>query len=120
MADTKPGAIIWTDLTIPNADFIRDFYEAVVGWKASPLNGDYEMCDPETGQPVAGVCHAMGVNAELPPQWLIYVAVADLEQSLKQCTQRGGKIITRHSAKYCVIEDPAGAVMMLCQAQRTV
>ncbi|MGB6336961.1 MAG: VOC family protein, partial [Thermoanaerobaculia bacterium] len=38
--DSKPeiGKIGWTDLTVENADDVRDFYTAVVGWKPSPVD----------------------------------------------------------------------------------
>lgn len=122
----KPlGSIAGFDLTVPDADGIRDFYAAVVGWKPDPLDmggySDYFMGSPETGETVAGICHARGVNADLPPQWLVYVTVADLEASLARCVALGGTQLTPvkgdHGAEYsyCVIKDPAGAVLALMQ-----
>ena len=36
------GMIGWTDLTVENADEVRDFYQAVVGWTPAPVKmGDY-------------------------------------------------------------------------------
>ena len=37
------------------------------------------MIPPGAAQPVSGICHARGSNADLPPVWLIYITVADLE-----------------------------------------
>ena len=38
----RAGSISWTDLTVQNAEEIRDFYEAVAGWKSTPVQmGDY-------------------------------------------------------------------------------
>ena len=47
--------------------------------------------------------------------------VADLDASLAQCVERGGKIVGSPRAmgpdsRYCVIQDPAGAVCVLYQA----
>ena len=120
MSETpKPqvGTIAWTDLTVPNADEVRDFYAAVTGWKPEPVSmgdySDYVMAPPD-GQGVAGVCHARGVNADIPPQWLIYITVADVDESIRQCQERGGKVIAGPKKmggnRYCVIQDPAGAV----------
>ena len=113
----KVGTIAWTDLTVPNADEVRDFYAAVTGWKPEPLSmgdyNDYVMSTPE-GTGVAGVCHARGGNADMPPQWLIYITVESVDESIRQCEQRGGKVIAgpkkMGAGKYCVIQDPAGAV----------
>lgn len=60
------GTITWIDLTIPNAEEIRDFYSRVVRWKPEPLSmGEYDdfvMITPETKTAVAGVCHSRGGN----------------------------------------------------------
>ena len=125
-SERKPvGSILGFDLTVPNADEVRDFYAAVVGWKPEPLSmGDYDdymMMSPDGGdQGNSGVCHARGENADLPPQWLAYIAVADLDVSISQCLEHGGKVIagpkgSPEYGRYCVIQDPAGAVMALMQ-----
>jgi uncharacterized protein len=116
------GSITWTDLTVENAERIRDFYSAVVGWTASGVDmggfDDFNMNDPETGTPVAGVCHARGGNADLPPVWLIYVNVEDIERSVTRCIELGGQVISGPKGmggqgRYCVIRDPAGAALAL-------
>lgn len=127
MADSIPpevGAIGWTDLTVPDADGLRDFYSSVVGWTHSPVDmggyADYCMLTPSTGRTVAGVCHARGVNAELPPVWLVYITVEDLDRSIDRCRELGGTILIGPKGmagndRYCVIKDPAGAVAALYQ-----
>jgi uncharacterized protein len=35
---TSVGSIMWTDLAVENAERIRDFYCAVVGWTASGVD----------------------------------------------------------------------------------
>jgi len=122
-AKPAPGTIAWTDLTVNDAERVRDFYSAVVGWAPEPVSMDgYEdfcMNAPSDGTPVAGVCHARGANAGLPPQWLVYVVVEDLDQACARCRELGGKIVAgpkgMGSNRYCVIEDPAGAVCALVQ-----
>jgi len=128
MSETKSpiGTVGWFDLTIDNAEEVRDFYEAVVGWKSSGLSmGEYEdfvMSSPESGAPVSGVCHARGSNEGLPAQWLIYVNVENIDASLAQCSKLGGtalmpvKTMEGHG-RYCVIKDPAGAVMALFEQE---
>ena len=118
MADERPGAVAWVDLTVPDAPAVRDFYRAVVGWEPSPVDmGDYEdfnMNIPGTDVAAAGVCHARGGNAALPPQWLIYVVVRDLAASAATAERLGGAVLHR-GRRYCLIRDPAGAVMMIYQ-----
>jgi hypothetical protein len=80
--EITPGQVSWNDLTVADAEPVREFYEAVVGWKSSAVTmgdySDYSMMD-SAGNVVAGVCHAKGENANLPPAWLMYVTVEDLD-----------------------------------------
>ncbi len=76
------------------------------------------MTVPKTGTPVAGVCHTRGVNANLPPQWLVYIVVEDLDASVQRCLELGGSVIagpkgSNPEGHYCVIQDPSGAVAAL-------
>jgi predicted enzyme related to lactoylglutathione lyase len=118
------GQIGWVDLTIPDAEKVRDFYADVTGWTPAPVPmGDYQdyCMTASDGQTVAGVCHARGENAALPAAWMIYIVVADLEESIRRCQARGGKLLSAvrcvGEAKFCIIQDPAGAVSALYQAK---
>jgi uncharacterized protein len=119
----RAGTIIWRDLTVPDADRVRDFYTAVVGWQAEPVEmggySDYNLIPPGAQDPVAGVCFRRGANANLPAQWLMYITVEDLDRSIARCIELGGKVLSgprrMGEARYCVIEDPAGAVSALFQ-----
>lgn len=122
MEDKKSGRVVWMDLTVPNADEVSEFYSKVVGWDILGLDmggyKDYCMNDPRTGETIAGVCHARGVNAHLPPQWLIYLNVENLEESLQAVEANGGKVLgnKRSDGKgghYCLVQDPAGAYLMI-------
>jgi uncharacterized protein len=126
--DSKPkfGTVGWMDLTVPDAITVRDFYASVVGWKTSAVPmGDYaDFCmHPEEGStPVAGGCHARGVNEGLPAQWLMYVSVPDLAESLAHVERLGGKVLrpAKKAGGYgtiAVIQDPAGAVLALIQPE---
>ena len=125
MSDTdkpQPGMILWHDLTVENAEAVRDFYAGVVGWRPSPvpMNGydDFNMSVGEGGEAVAGICHARGPNAEIPPQWMTYVIVENVDQSAARCRELGGTVVVGPKGmgshgRYCVIRDPAGAVLAL-------
>ena len=122
MEDQRPGAVAWVDLTVPEAERVRDFYREVVGWEPSPVDmggyDDFTMNLPGTDVAAAGVCHARGGNADLPPQWLIYVVVPDLAASAAAVERLGGAVL-RRSRRYCLIKDPAGALMMIYQPNAT-
>src|SRR5690554_5794573 len=119
----KTGKIFWQDLTVEDAEHLRDFYSKVVGWTFEKVNqgeyDDYNMINPEDKEVVAGICHRRGELQDLPSQWLNYVMVEDMENSLAQCLAHGGRIIdgpkNMGQAKFVVIQDPAGAYLALME-----
>jgi uncharacterized protein len=112
------GAVTWMDLTIPDADGVRDFYKNVIGWKTMEVSmgdyNDYCMISPDDNVVRTGVCHEKGTNAGIPPAWIIYINVANLDQSIEQVIKGGGAVVhgprkMGEKARYCIIKDPAGA-----------
>lgn len=118
----EAGSIVHVDLTTQNADLVRDFYSKVAGWTSVDLamDGyeDYIMMRNEEF-PVAGICHAKGPNAKLPPRWLVYILVPDLDVSMAAVERQGGEIVSgptfagEEGQKFCVIRDIAGAYCAL-------
>ena len=121
--DSEIGKIGWVDITAEDAPALRDFYKKVVGWEPDEVDmggyADFNMTMPGNGAPAAGICHARGGNSGLPTQWLIYIIVADIEQSAAFCRDNGGSLLVEpkeaDGGKICVIKDPAGAVAALYQ-----
>ena len=119
----KPVTIGWIDLTVSDAVRIRDFYTAVVGWQSDAVEmSDYQdyCMMPKDGEPAAGICHARGANAAIPPGWMIYITVENLDDSIERCEHLGGQVLgdirTMGKDRYCVIQDPSGATCALYQS----
>jgi predicted enzyme related to lactoylglutathione lyase len=120
--DRKPGHPVWFDLTVPDAQPLRDFYATVVEWRSEPVEmggySDFLMYAPD-GTGVAGVCHARGSNQDLPPVWMVYFLVEDLAGALERVRAGGGAILKAPgragSGSYAVIRDPAGVACVLYQ-----
>ncbi|MCR9159907.1 MAG: VOC family protein [bacterium] len=120
----KAGRIAWLDLTVHDADAARDFYAAVIGWTPDPASmkddaGAYsDYCMLAGGQAVAGVCHARGPNLGLPPVWMLYVPVGDLNASIAAIEPSGGSVLEVMRGKGdaptgVILRDPIGAHMAL-------
>jgi uncharacterized protein len=117
------GTVAWRDLTVADAEAVRDFYSRVVGWQAAPVEvqgySDFIMMPPGSADPVAGICHARGPNVDIPAQWLLYIVVDDLDRSGTTCVELGGAVVAGprpvSGGRFCVIRDPAGAVCALFQ-----
>lgn len=107
------GAIVWQDLTVANAAAIQAFYCDVIGWESNPHPitdyHDFDIIVPATGETAAGICHARDSNANLPPQWLITIAVDDVDHSAQRCLDLGGRIVdgprAMGASRFCVIQD---------------
>ncbi len=119
------GSISWFDLTVSDASATRDFYRQVVDWSVQDVEmedageryADYNMLGAD-GSPAAGVCHARGVNLDLPPIWMIYLPVGDLAESLRCVREGGGKVIkatrgTDGEYASAVVQDPVGVCLGL-------
>lgn len=106
-----------------NAEEVRDFYSKVVGWKHSDhqMEGycDYNIMSPVDEKTVTGICHRRGFNEKMPAQWLNYVSVENLDDSIKSCESHGGKVIDgpkkMGNSRFAVIQDPAGAYLGLME-----
>ncbi len=121
------GAIVSADLTIPNAGELKDFYTQVIGWSAEELKmgdeeeyADYIMKDAG-GNWAGGVCHAKGINSNIPPVWMVYINVASVGETVEKCKALGGKVIKEafdgngHYI-YAMLEDPMGTVLAVNHA----
>lgn len=120
--EMQPGQVGWVDLTVTDAENVRDFYRAVVGWEYREVDmdgyADYAMTNLE-GRDVTGICHARGVNEGLPAQWLVYFTVMDIAFAVEEVVSRGGTVLRAPTdmgaGQFAVIKDPAGAVCALFQ-----
>jgi len=119
------GRIAWLDLTVPDATKTQEFYRQVLGCAVQSVEmegggeryPDYNLLG-EDGNPVAGVCHARGVNVGLPQAWMIYLPVSDLAESLRRVREEGGNVVKAMQGKdreyvYAAVQDPVGATLAL-------
>lgn len=120
---------IWTDITVSDADKLKDFYTQVFGWTVEEVAMedevgsyvDYAMVDKD-GNGVGGICNKRGVNKDLPSQWIVYFTVRDAQKSVETCLKLGGNILKESRNEdgeifYALIEDPSGAVVAFMQEE---
>ncbi|QOL24360.1 VOC family protein [Thalassotalea sp. LPB0316] len=123
MSDKKVGDFAWLDISVENAPQLRDFYQKVIGWQVEEVSmgnySDYSMVNPNTKEPVSGICHATGYNANMPAMWLPYFLVENAEQALNDALAMGAQQLdelkTMGADRFVVIKDPAGACCALYQ-----
>lgn len=116
------GTIVSADLTVPNASELKDFYTEVIGCVPEEFRmgknqdyADYIMKDSGENW-VGGVCHAKGTNLGIPPQWIVYIHVANIKESVEKCKGLGGEVIkevfdNKGNYLYAMLRDPVGAIL---------
>lgn len=112
------GRFVWRELITPNPEAAAAFYGQVFGWSARVMpmgDGHYTMLSHgEVG--VGGVMKPMMDG--VPPHWLDYITVDDVDASLARVPALGGKALTGamdipNVGRFAVVADPGGAVFAL-------
>lgn len=120
-----PGTMVWTELVTPDPAKARPFYAAVFGWtpQAVPMgtpSGDYTLFLHD-GAMAAGMMTMRGEWwGEVPPHWMVYFAVEDLEATLAKAASLGGEVRVPPTevpgiGTFGVVTDPEGAFFSVLQ-----
>jgi predicted enzyme related to lactoylglutathione lyase len=122
--DDLRGRFVWYELMTTDPEAAEGFYTKVVGWGTQAYPG---MKTPYTmwmkgGTPVGGV---MTIPPEAkaggaPPNWMMYVGTPDINATVAQAKELGGKVEAGPMAvpeigRFAVLSDPQGAVFAAMQ-----
>ena len=120
------GHVSWNELVTQNTPAAADFYGKLFGWQASPFKPqgapenapDYTIfhTDRTDVMGVGGMVQAM--DPCVPPMWVPYVVVKQLEESLAKAEQLGAKVLVPPMSvgevgRIAVLRDPQGATFGL-------
>jgi predicted enzyme related to lactoylglutathione lyase len=121
MSDTSPrGRFVWYDLMTTDPSAAADFYTKIAGWGTQPWEGSptpYTMWTVENA-PLGGVMRMPEVVGEMPPHWIGYVAVSNVDETAAQAEALGGKVLSApmdipEVGRFAVISDPQGAAIAI-------
>lgn len=113
---SKHGDFIWYELITSDPDAAERFYKPLIGWTAAPSGQpgmDYRLLSSAEGQ-VAGLMKTPE-GAEMPPVWLAYVAVDDVDAAAKAIQAAGGAVHMGPQdipdvGRFAFVADPQGAM----------
>lgn len=113
-APRPPGTAAWVDLSTPDVEASRRFYEALLGWSAREGEGGYWLFE-QGGEEVAGLMAMPAeVPAEVPSYWLAYFAVGDVDTAVARAGELGGSALAPPMSfddmRFAVLQDPQQAV----------
>ncbi len=107
------GRFVWFDLLTPDVNAAKAFYAEVAGWKTQQwAGGDGELL--MRGE------HRLGMVSRPqqgePPRWLGYVAVEDVEGTVRRAQSLKGQVRVGATdvpgaGRYAVLADPQGATI---------
>jgi len=115
----QSGGFIWYELTTPDPEGAKAFYEPVVGWSMTTGHGDtddYGFLTAPDGAMVGGLLRLTGEMSGhgARPCWLGYVAVADVDATVRGIEAAGGKTLMpardiEMAGRVAMVADPGGA-----------
>jgi predicted enzyme related to lactoylglutathione lyase len=118
------GRFVWHDLMTKDVPATRRFYQELFGWRFEDVTrgGRPYLLGKLGGDPVAGIVD-INQYPNAGSQWLSYVAVADVDQSVALVTSANGKVLLPPRdlpsvARVAVIADPQGAPLGVAQPLR--
>ena len=115
------GAMCWNELLSRDSDAARAFYGALLGWE---FDGDENyIYIKNRGRDNGGMMEMDENFGEMPPMWMVYFRVADIDAAMKRVVELGGRVVTQkmeapNTGWFTVIEDPAGAVFYVKQFEQ--
>ena len=121
MSASRHGSFYWNELMTGDVEKAKAFFASTVGWtydamSMGPDGGTYWVAKAN-GNPVAGIMAMQGVIPDgIPPHWMSYLAVDDIEARLLKVEAAGGKIMRAvfevpNIGKIAIVSDASGAVM---------
>ena len=119
------GRFVWRDLMTRDVAGASRFYGELFGWRfENTKRGERPYVVARSGAtPVAGLVDVSAI-AGAGPQWLSFMAVADVDKALVLARADGGTVLVEPRdlplARAAVITDPDGAPLGLAQLRHAV
>jgi uncharacterized protein len=123
----EPGSLTWTELSTRDTEAAKTFYTSLLGWKEKTSSGggmtytEFSVAD----EPFAGMMemNAQMVEMHIPPHWLSYFQVTDVDATASKAKELGGSVAVPPmdipgAGRFAVIQDPSGATFALYQPKR--
>ncbi len=118
----EAGSMQWVELNTRNVEASKAFYSAVFGWDALTTEGEMTYTEFKLGgESIAGMMEIPAeMPAEVPPHWLVYLGVDDVDASVTQAGGLGASVMVPGmdfpGGRFALLTDPQGATFGIMQA----
>lgn len=119
------GEFCWNELMTPDTKKAKEFYTQLLGWEAHDHDmGEctYTMFKHKGKDLMVGMMQTpKGMEKEIPPHWMGYILVEDLDASVKKAQSLGATIKVPQQpvgdfGRFAILVDPTGAHIALWQS----
>ncbi len=123
----EPGALTWTELATNDTAGAKKFYTSLFGWKEKTSDGAgmtyTEFSVGDTPQAGMMVMNDQMKAMHVPPNWMPYFQVADVDATANKAKELGGNLFVPpmdipNTGRFSVISDPQGAVFAIYKPLR--
>lgn len=109
------GRFVWHDLFTSDPRAAADFYGPIAGWEFEEAR-DGNLMIRSGGEEIGRI--ATMPRSGIPPAWLGYVAVEDVDEAARKAEELGGRIHVPVTdipgvGRFALVADPQGAVVHL-------
>ena len=112
----EPGAIMWNELMTSDQTDATEFYTGLLGLGSGSMEGPMEYTLLKvSGDDVAGVMQITEDMGPVPPNWMVYFGVANVDDTTSQAEALGAIVLVPGTdipgvGRFATIQDPQGAV----------
>jgi predicted enzyme related to lactoylglutathione lyase len=116
------GMFVWRELSTPDVDGALRFYGELAGWKSKKVdmpNGPYWLL--LHGEKQVGGLMALAPGADMPPYWMSYLSVPDVDAAIATAKRLGGEVVwgpldVEDIGRMATVVDPRGGAFSLMKA----
>lgn len=121
------GSFCWIELATTDQNAAKSFYGSLFGWKVNDIpmgpDGVYTMFELDGREAAAGYTLRPDQQSNgVPPHWMVYVAVANADESAARVPELGGTLLAppfdvQEHGRMAIVLDPTGATFAIWQAK---
>ena len=112
----ETNSLCWNELLTNDTAKAIDFYTKLFGWQTKTDSGETPYTEIINGaEHIGGIMQIQPNMGPMPPNWGIYIAVADCDATAQKALSLGGRQYVPptdipHVGRFAVLSDPQGGV----------
>lgn len=111
----ESGTFCWADLSTPDPERSKQFFEGLFGWKIGPAqNFPPEYPIIRNGEKAIG---GVRQDTTMPPHWMLFFLSGDVDAAATKAKELGGKVysapVSMGTARFAALADGQGAAFSI-------